>query len=106
MASQRSGKPPGDLAIRLRAWLARPKLKLVAVGAVGFLPGLVAVLFITAPLSKSLQPITTPSLPLLSAEGVPIARRGAVVEAAVDASKLPQRTFPPGTIDRPIREQA
>ena len=36
-------------------------------------------LTITAPLSKSLQPIGAPSLTLLSAEGVPIARKGAVI---------------------------
>ena len=52
---------------------------------------LIAILFITAPLSKSLQPITAPSLTLLSAEGVAIARRGAVVEASVDVAKLPKR---------------
>ena len=43
---------------------------------------LVAWLAITAPLSKSLQPIAAPSLTLLSVEGQPIARRGAEIGAA------------------------
>ena len=56
---------------------------------------LILLLTITAPLSKSLQPIGAPSLTLLSAEGVPIARKGAVVEAPVQASKLPARVVQP-----------
>jgi penicillin-binding protein 1A len=46
-------------------------------------------LALTAPLSKSLQPPAPPSITLLSAEGKPIARRGAVIAEPVDASKLP-----------------
>ena len=46
-------------------------------------------LAITAPLSKSLQPIAAPSLTLLSAEGHPIARRGAVTADPVVVSELP-----------------
>ncbi len=49
----------------------------------------IAWLALTAPLSKSLQPPAPPSITLLSAEGKPIARRGAVIAAPVDASKLP-----------------
>ena len=43
----------------------------------------------TAPLSKSLEPIAPPQLTLLSAEGRPIARNGAIVDDPVDATKLP-----------------
>jgi len=50
---------------------------------------LVAYLAITAPLSKSLQPITAPSITLLSAEGKPIARRGSVTGQPVKVSELP-----------------
>ncbi|WP_448665155.1 transglycosylase domain-containing protein [Sphingomonas sp. CJ20] len=50
----------------------------------------VAWLAITAPLSKSLQPPAPPSITLLSAEGDPIARRGAVIATPVDATKLPK----------------
>src|SRR6188768_597481 len=42
---------------------------------------LVGWLAITAPLSKSLQPIAPPELTLLAADGTPIARNGAVVDA-------------------------
>ena len=51
---------------------------------------LIAVLAVTAPLSKSLQPITAPSITLLSAEGKPIARRGSVTDLPVEASTLPR----------------
>lgn len=47
-------------------------------------------LAITAPLSKSLQPPTPPSVTLTYADGrTPIARRGAIIGAPVDAAKLP-----------------
>jgi penicillin-binding protein 1A len=47
-------------------------------------------LAITAPLSKSLQPPTPPSVTLLADDNTPIARRGAIIGAAVDATKLPK----------------
>jgi penicillin-binding protein 1A len=50
----------------------------------------VAWLALTAPLSKSLEPPAPPSITLLSAEGKPIARRGAVIAAPVDAARLPE----------------
>ena len=46
-------------------------------------------LAITAPLSKSLQPIAPPQLTLVSADGQPIARNGAIVDRPVDVTKLP-----------------
>ena len=46
-------------------------------------------LLLTAPLSKSLEPIAAPSLTLLSADGDPIARRGAVVAKPVEVATLP-----------------
>ncbi|NIJ22130.1 penicillin-binding protein 1A [Sphingomonas naasensis] len=49
----------------------------------------VAWLALTAPLSKSLQPPAPPSITLLSAEGKPIARRGADIAGPVDVTKLP-----------------
>ena len=45
-------------------------------------------LIVTAPLSRALQPLDDPALLLLSQEGIPIARRGAIKEAPVEASKL------------------
>ncbi|WP_288936335.1 transglycosylase domain-containing protein [uncultured Sphingomonas sp.] len=44
----------------------------------------------TAPLSKSLQPPTPPSITLTADDGTPIARRGAIIGAPVDAAKLPK----------------
>ena len=43
----------------------------------------------TAPLSKSLQPIAPPQLTLLAADGTPIARNGAIVDAPVEIAELP-----------------
>src|SRR3546814_17478096 len=50
---------------------------------------IIAWLAITAPLSKSLEPPTPPSVTLLAEDGPPIARRGAIIGEAVDAGKLP-----------------
>ncbi|HVF95476.1 MAG TPA: transglycosylase domain-containing protein [Sphingomonas sp.] len=49
----------------------------------------IAWLAITAPLSKSLEPPTPPSITLTADDGTPIARRGAVIGAPVDAATLP-----------------
>jgi penicillin-binding protein 1A len=51
---------------------------------------IVAWLAITAPLSKSLQPVAAPSLTLVSAEGDPIARRGADIREPVRIADLPK----------------
>ncbi len=55
-----------------------------------FLLLLMLVLALTAPLSRSLKPITAPSITLLSAEGKPIARKGSVTDMPVDAATLPK----------------
>lgn len=78
-----------------RTWLGTVRWRWVLAGVAGAFLLLILVLAVTAPLSKSLQPITAPSLTLLSAEGVPIARRGAVVEAPVRADELPDRVVQP-----------
>lgn len=46
-------------------------------------------LAITAPLSKSLEPIAPPSITLLASNGTPIARRGAIIGKPVAAQRLP-----------------
>ena len=56
---------------------------------------LIGYLAITAPLSKSLQPIAPPQITLLAADGTPIARNGAVVDEPVDAADLPQHVIQP-----------
>jgi penicillin-binding protein 1A len=50
---------------------------------------IIAWLAITAPLSKSLQPIVPPQLTLTSADGQPIARNGAIVDEPVKIKNLP-----------------
>ena len=65
-------------------WIRRGSL-----GFVGLLAAMIAWLAITAPLSKSLEPIAPPQLTLVSSDGRPIARNGAVVDRPVDVTKLP-----------------
>lgn len=50
---------------------------------------LVGWLAVTAPLSRSLQPIAPPSISLMSADGHLIARRGAVIDRPVTMARLP-----------------
>ncbi len=56
---------------------------------------LVGWLAITAPLSKSLEPIAPPEITLLAADGTPIARNGAVVAEPVIAADLPEHVIQP-----------
>ena len=73
---------------------AKPKRRrrtLVKYGAYAFFALFVVTvlwLIITAPLSRALEPLPAPAMLLLSQEGQPIARRGAVKEAPVDVTKL------------------
>src|SRR4051795_7947611 len=45
-------------------------------------------LVLTAPLSRALEPLDDPALLMLSDDGYPIARRGAIKEAPVDVTML------------------
>ncbi len=54
---------------------------------------MVAYLAITAPLSKSLQPIVPPQITLLTTDGQPFARNGAVVDDPVQVAKLPDHVM-------------
>jgi penicillin-binding protein 1A len=74
----------GWLGRRKRWWIVRG---IAAVMALFIL--IVAWLAVTAPLSKSLQPIAAPQLTLLASDGTPIARNGAVIDAPVEIKKLP-----------------
>jgi penicillin-binding protein 1A len=56
---------------------------------VGLFVLLVLWLAVTAPLSKSLQPIVPPEITLLAADGTPIARNGANVAKPVEVARLP-----------------
>src|ERR671921_2377106 len=79
--------PPGPPK---RAWYnpLRCGWKRIVLAALAFFMLIVAWLAITAPLSKSLQPIAAPSLTLVSVEGQPIARRGADIREPVKISQL------------------
>ena len=55
----------------------------------------VAWLAITAPLSRSLEPIAPPELTLLASNGTPIARNGAVVDKPVTVADLPPHVIEP-----------
>ncbi len=62
---------------------------------IGLFIVLVAWLAITAPLSKSLEPIAPPQITLLAADGTPIARNGAVVDEPVQIAELPDHVVQP-----------
>jgi len=68
-----------------RRWLRRG-----CAGIAAFVVVLAVWLAITAPLSKSLKPISPPQITLLAADGTPIARKGAIVEQPVAVQKLPK----------------
>ncbi|WP_379922013.1 transglycosylase domain-containing protein [Erythrobacter sp. R86502] len=73
-------------------WRDRSKLWWTGRGLLAMLAVLVLLigwLTITAPLSKSLEPIAPPQVTLLASDGTPIARQGAMVEAPVKVANLP-----------------
>jgi penicillin-binding protein 1A len=93
-------EPPGPLDPVAPAPVQRPRRgwrrpfglrwKHILLGLLASFMLLVAWLAITAPLSKSLQPIAAPSLTLVSVEGEPIARRGAEIGQPVKIAELPK----------------
>ena len=73
-------------------WQARSKLWWTGRGVMAtfaLFALLIGWLTITAPLSKSLEPIAPPQVTLLASDGTPIARQGAIVEAPVKVADLP-----------------
>ena len=77
--------PPAET--RARKWLRRSGRAFAVLCAAFIL--LIGWLALTAPLSKSLEPIAPPEITLLAADGTPIARMGAVVDTPVEVAKLP-----------------
>ena len=69
---------------RKRWWAVRIIAAIFAVFIILF-----AWLAITAPLSKSLEPIAAPQVTLLASDGTPIARSGAMVAEPVEVADLP-----------------
>ena len=85
-----AGAPPPPKKRTRWWWIGRGAAALLALFIV-----LVGWLAITAPLSKSLEPIAAPQVTLLASDGTPIARNGAVVAEPVDVSKLPAHVIEP-----------
>src|SRR5687768_9774251 len=77
------GPPPQPPLSRVRKVKRAIKVGLVVLALI------IVWLIVTAPLSRSLQPIGAPGLTILSAEGEPIARRGAVIGEPVSVADLP-----------------
>lgn len=69
-----------------RRWI---KKRYIAAGILLVFMLLVGWLAITAPLSRSLEPIAPPSITLVASDGSAIARKGAVVAQPVKLSELP-----------------
>ena len=85
-ASVAADQPPVEEPKRRRCW------PIVLYSIAGIFALLLAWLIVTAPLSRALEPLDDPALLLLTAEGQPIARRGAIKEAPVEAAKLDRLT--------------
>ncbi|NBC88106.1 MAG: penicillin-binding protein, partial [Alphaproteobacteria bacterium] len=73
-------------------WRSRGRLwwtlRALAAAALAFI-ALIGWLAVTAPLSKSLEPIAAPQVTLLASDGTPIARQGAMVAEPVEIATLP-----------------
>ena len=70
----------------------RRRWPIVLYSIAGLIFGTVLWLVITAPLSRALEPLPDPALLLESADGRPIALRGAIKEAPVDVTRLNPQT--------------
>lgn len=92
-ADSGGGSPPPvpGKPVRIRRWWI---IRGIAGALFAFIL-LVGYLAITAPLSKSLQPIAPPQITLLASDGTPIARNGAIVADPVDVSQLPEHVIQP-----------
>ena len=84
-------EPVGDAA----AAPVKPKrrrLRLALYAITGILLVTLIWLIVTAPLSRALEPLDDPAMLLVSSEGRPIARRGAIKEAPVTVAELDRLT--------------
>ena len=76
--------PPVEQPARPR----RRRWKLVLYGISALMLVTILWLIVTAPLSRALEPLTDPAMLLVSSEGRPIARRGAIKDTPVDVARL------------------
>ncbi len=76
-----SGKPP-QYPVRRRRW------RYIAYAIAALLLITLLWLVITAPLGRALEPLDDPAILLLSQEGIPIARRGAIKDEPVVVARL------------------
>lgn len=90
LADDGAALPPATLVpeTRRRKWTRRLS-RGFAIVSVAFIL-LVGWLALTAPLSKSLEPIAPPEVTLLASDGTPIARMGAIVDKPVQVKTLPK----------------
>ncbi len=97
---ERAGEEPaafGDTDSDTGYTVARPRRRggigrwIIRGTGIGIVLLVIAIIWLafTAPLSKSLQPPTPPSITLTASDGTPIARRGAIIGKPVDAATLP-----------------
>jgi penicillin-binding protein 1A len=70
----------------------RPWFRWGFTAAGGLLLVILLWLVVTAPLGRALEPLPDPAMLILSSEGRPIARRGAIKEAPVEVAKLQPHT--------------
>ena len=80
--------PPGPEPVEAKPKPRRSRRRIILYSIAAALLVTLLWLIVTAPLSRALEPLDDPALLLLSQEGIPIARRGAIKEAPVEASKL------------------
>jgi penicillin-binding protein 1A len=84
--------PADDAGIAQAPKPKRRRLRLVLYTITGLLVVTLIWLIVTAPLSRALEPLDDPAMLLVSAEGQPIARRGAIKEAPVTVGELDRIT--------------
>ncbi|HET7708658.1 MAG TPA: transglycosylase domain-containing protein [Sphingomicrobium sp.] len=79
---------PEASAAEAPAGPGRRRLRLALYTLTGLILVTLIWLIVTAPLSRALEPLDDPAMLLVSAEGRPIARRGAIKEAPVTVAEL------------------
>jgi penicillin-binding protein 1A len=80
--------PDDEVELEQQAQPKRRRWPIVLYSLAGLMFITLIWLIVTAPLSRALEPLDDPALLLLSDDGHPIARRGAVKETPVDVAKL------------------